>query len=368
MEHGEEAVFNAVSHSTWYSGNIEIGPAFWRPAFQRSLPMNIVKRSLQGIRRRGFTTIETLIALAIGLGIVFGLGSAAYGFSTYLSNEASYVATRTASDAFLEQLQNDATSAIAVYVPPPCAAVDASCGELRFYAVDAAGMAHFWGYRYDGAAEAIERCTYASWNGSCAQKGDAVTGVTSFAAKMAKVTDLNLPELGGYVPQDVAIEQIDPAQDVGGNVMAGNRVAMVDFATKWQAQDIHLLAGGKPFRLDVVMNTVTPPPTSSPTPPPPSPSPTPTAPPPTAPPTASPAPTATPKPICLIVSRYPVITVVCYSYLGDVTTQCDATTFICNPQPMTLCMSMGGDKVFLVSSVPGPPGYTENTYSCWTPT
>jgi len=217
-------------------------------------------------RRRGFTTIETLIALAIGLGVVLGIGGAAYGLSNYLGTQASYVATRTSTDAFVEQLQNDAVSAIAIYVPPTCGAVDASCSEIRFYAQDAAGSAHFWGYLYSSASDTIERCTYSSWNASCTQNGNAATGVTSFSASMKKVTDLNLPELSGYTPTDVAIEQINPSQDTGGNVMAGNRVAVVDVATKWQAQDIHLLAGGKPFRLDVVMNTVTPPPTVAPTP------------------------------------------------------------------------------------------------------
>jgi hypothetical protein len=165
-----------------------------------------------------------MLALAIAL----PLGAAGRGAAraTALGSE------RHALASLIERLDAEAHSAAAIFTPATDvlgqAACDANgiCRELDFFTRDAQGVARFWAYRYDPPSRSLTRYAYDERNASgpvnLRPSGIAVASVTSFGAQRFPISQVPIPALGTYVPQDVVVPFGYPG------VAGGNAIVAVD--------------------------------------------------------------------------------------------------------------------------------------------
>jgi len=182
--------------------------------------------------QRGFTLLETLLALAIALPLGFALLAIVGGGLRAATSAASAGASADAIAALVERLDAEAHSAAAIFTPqsdvlgaPNC---DASgvCRELDFFTRDAKSVPHFWAYRYDAATKILTRYVYddliASGPVNVRPYGSRLSNVTAFGAKRILVSQLLIPALGGYVANDVIVPFGYPG------VAGGNALVSVD--------------------------------------------------------------------------------------------------------------------------------------------
>lgn len=178
--------------------------------------------------QRGFTLLETLIALALALplglvllGIVGGGLRAATAAATAGAN-ADAVAT------LVERLDAEAHSAAAIFTPqndvlgiPNCDASGA-CHEVDFFTRDAHNAPHFWAYRYDASAKTLTRYAYddlgSNGPANLRPHGARIANLNAFGAQRIPISQVAIPALAGYVARDVVVPFGYPGV-AGGNVL-----------------------------------------------------------------------------------------------------------------------------------------------------
>jgi prepilin-type N-terminal cleavage/methylation domain-containing protein len=170
--------------------------------------------------QRGFTLLETLIALAIALPLGFALLAVLGGGLRAASAAATSGADADALASLGERLEAEAHSAAALFSAP---------NELDFFTRDASGTPHFWTYRYDAVAKTLTRYAYDDLGPAGPVNlrafGPRLTGVVAFGATRVPISQLAIPALAGYVPRDVSIPLGYPG------VSGGNALVVVDVAT-----------------------------------------------------------------------------------------------------------------------------------------
>jgi hypothetical protein len=294
---------------------------------------------------RGFTLVEMLVAT--GIWIVLG-GTLLYVTQGLLSDAKVVTAQQSAYTELthlLEVWESEATSSLAIFVPSTdVLGFDNSDGhELDFYSRDAARQGHFWAYRWDADALTLQRYAYSVPGRPATPSDPPVTGITAFSAVRLAASTIARPFLAGYVPRDVVVNFGYP------EVNGGNAIASVTVANARNRFEIELLPGTMVSGFGVIVGTFQPAATPAPS----------------SVPSTTPAPTSTPGQFCRITATRPVLTEVCYSWLGFVTTSCDATGTCIQPAT-TLCLdTYGGEYVTLYSSQTGSSGDISNTYNCW---
>ena len=260
---------------------------------------------------RGFTLIELLVATAIWVGLT---GTLLYATQTLLGGARQIASARAdyrAVQRLVEQWDSEASSALAIFVPPRDVLGNANADghEFDFYTRDAAHYGHFWAYRFDAAAQTIQRYTYAVPGEAATAADPPVAGIVALRASRKAASGLNQPFLGGYTPKDVVVNFGYPGVD------GGNALTDVVVTNRRGRFELELLPGTLVSGFSVVVGSFTPPPPApGPAPSGGAPGPTlgpPTAAPPTPPPASTPVPqgsvpsTAAPGPAAPTASPSP---------------------------------------------------------------
>jgi prepilin-type N-terminal cleavage/methylation domain-containing protein len=180
--------------------------------------------------QRGFTLLETLLALSIALPLGFAVLAIVGGGLRAATTAATAGSNADSLATLIERLDAEAHSAAAIFTPrtdvfgaPSCDASGA-CRELDFFTRDAKNAPHFWAYLYDPSAKTLTRYAYddLSANGPANLRpyGQRLTNVTGFSAKRIPVSQLTIPALAGYVATDVVVPFGYPGV-AGGNALLG---------------------------------------------------------------------------------------------------------------------------------------------------
>lgn len=203
-------------------------------------------------RECGFTLIEVLFAaagfviLTVGLVMLFG------GFVQGAAKQSAQHGASEAAWRVVAELERDAQTAIAIFIPATDVLGNANADghEVDFYTKDATRAAAFAAYRFDAAALTITRYTYAQPGATATAVGTPIAA-TGFAAATllasALATDPSVsPLLGGYTPQDIAL-QVGYAGVIGGNALVS-----VNVVTSAKNLTVRLLPGVLPASFTIV--------------------------------------------------------------------------------------------------------------------
>ncbi len=214
---------------------------------------------------RGTAWLEILIALSILLPLLLLLVALFRSGSSLVAGAARHGANRSQLAELTARWENEAGSAWAIFTPaadvlgaPNCTAGSAgTCNEVDFFTRDPGGAAHFWAWRFDPAAQTLQRYTYADAldpAATLAASGPPLRGVTAFEAHRAAASSLVVPALHGYVPKDVTFNLGFLAVD------GGNALTVIEVANAAGRTLREYLPSVTPSGFDIVVGTFTPPP------------------------------------------------------------------------------------------------------------
>lgn len=182
--------------------------------------------------QRGFTLVETLIALGLALPLGFALLAVLGTGLRGASAAASLGAQGHALATLVERLDAEAHGSAAIFVPPtdvlggPACDPSGSCREIDFFTRDAQGVARFWAYRFDPVTLTLTRYAYddltASGPVNLRPSGVVIPNVAAFGARRVPISQVAIPALAGYAVADVAIPFGYPG------VVGGNALVVVD--------------------------------------------------------------------------------------------------------------------------------------------
>jgi prepilin-type N-terminal cleavage/methylation domain-containing protein len=220
--------------------------------------------------QRGFTVLEILLALAIALPVAITLAGVVRLASGGAEATAGFAAQAAAMNDFVERLDAESHGAAALFVPAtdvlgnPSCDPDGECRELDFFTRDTQGNAHFWAYRFDPLAHAIQRYAYATLGASGPQgvqpSGDALP-MRKFEVRRVPISKVRVPGLASYPPKDVSVALGYPGV-TGGNALAIVNLSNDAFHLRRELVP-HLAASG--FTVIVGTYAPSPPPTPQPT-------------------------------------------------------------------------------------------------------
>jgi prepilin-type N-terminal cleavage/methylation domain-containing protein len=230
----------------------------------------------------GFTLIEVLVAVAVFAAVGGALLFASAGFGRSLRQSAAVQAASTATATTVDALERDGRSSIAIFTPNADVADHANADghEVDFYTRDASGSASFTAYCFKAAAAscssgqsvasvALYRYAWGALpqngGGGATLSGTVAENVQSFSAKTVAASALldpaQNPTSAAYFSSIGVLHANDVARQTGyPGVLAGNRVTIVTLASAAGPRAIHLLAGSRPTRRQIVVATYTPPP------------------------------------------------------------------------------------------------------------
>lgn len=182
----------------------------------------------------------------IGL-FLFAAVTGTMRWSTVLSERES---SESELGGFADRLESEEDSAWAIFTP------DAGGRELHFFMRDSRSRAHFWAYRYDAAAQTLQRLLYASPGDTMAADGPPLTGVVSFFAKTFPVTALQDPASPVYTPL-YSNASLTPATVPfiveNTSIAGGNQVTYVRIATTHSIRVLALTTQTAPSGFTVVL-------------------------------------------------------------------------------------------------------------------
>jgi len=202
--------------------------------------------------QRGFTLIEALFTAAGFVVLTVGLVML---FASFAQGAAKQAAQHVAGDAAwrtIASLERDAQTAIAIFIPANDVLGNANADghEVDFYTKDAARAPFFAAYRFDAGKLTITRYTYAQPGTPATPTGTPVAAAgfaaTALLASALAQDPAVAPLLGGYTPQDVAVQ-------VGyAGVTGGNALVSVNVVTTGNNLTVRLLPGVLPASFTIV--------------------------------------------------------------------------------------------------------------------
>ncbi len=182
--------------------------------------------------------------------------------SSLVAGSASYGASRSRLTELSQRWQNEAASSWAIFTPaqdvlglPNCSG--GACREVDFFQRDPSGAANFWAWRFDAAAQTLQRYTYGDAGEPAATlraSGPPLTGITTFEAHRLPASSLVNPALHDYVPKDVTFNLGFPGVD------GGNALTVFEIANAAAHVVREYLPATTPTGFDIVVGTFTPPP------------------------------------------------------------------------------------------------------------
>ncbi|MDE2573100.1 MAG: prepilin-type N-terminal cleavage/methylation domain-containing protein, partial [bacterium] len=205
-------------------------------------------------RSHGFTLLELLIAAGISVAVtaalVLLLHRAFAGAEAIARHGHGYALAEDLSDKW----DAEAASAFAIFIPASdvLGAGNGDGHEVDFFTRDGLGRPFFWAYRYDAALHTLQRYTYALPGSLATPSGDALTGVTSFAAASVAVDGFSEPVFQSHANTPVTVRLGYPG------VSGGNRVTELHLVTVDDDITTDLLPGIAPSGFTVVVGTFTP--------------------------------------------------------------------------------------------------------------
>lgn len=221
---------------------------------------------------RGFTLIEIIIAAIIAVAAL-GVGAVAVASTGHaFVQSAEYRHESDEIEALVNQLSISANTSAAIFTPASCGNASGyaygdnqPCGtSVRFYARDASGGTHYWGWEYDQSKGTLTQClNFSGPDGVCNSTGSVLNGILSFTATPRDAQHIAAAYGLSAAPEEY--EMLDAATDANQRVVAGNRVMVIDVANAAVVRETHLVQGGVPFSTVVLTGAVTAPAVSSPT-------------------------------------------------------------------------------------------------------
>jgi type II secretory pathway pseudopilin PulG len=201
-------------------------------------------------RQAGFTLIETVIAAAIAVAIVWGL--LVYADRLIFWAEAANLRLNAVADAdrLVERMSSEAASSWAVWVPPTDAlgTSNADGHEVDFFSEDGAHRVYTWAYNFNASTGTITR--YALDPGNAPAAGDTLGAIDAFSASALSVT-----ELGAYDPLFAAASATDVpfAFAAMPGAIGGNRLVAVAITASGVDRSVLLASADAPTAFTVVV-------------------------------------------------------------------------------------------------------------------
>jgi type II secretory pathway pseudopilin PulG len=178
--------------------------------------------------QRGFTVIEVLLALAIALPVALALASVVRLAVAGAQSAASYASEAAVMDDLVDRLDAESHGAAALFEPQTDVLGNASCDahrecrELDFFTRDAQNVPHFWAYRFDPKANALQRYEYDDLQPgglvNLRTSGDPIA-LRSFEVKNVPISRVHVASIPDYPIADVSVALGYPGV-TGGNALA----------------------------------------------------------------------------------------------------------------------------------------------------
>lgn len=215
-------------------------------------------------RHRGYTLVEILIALSIGILALFGITSAIISLTNATTNSRQHQREYTTANQLTAALTKSADSSTAMFIPlqDVLGNSNADGHALGFMAKGHADTPYFWQFVYDAAAQTVTEYDYTNFSVPAAvAHGTPFVGVTAFSASRITADQLTDPFLQGYQPVSYEL-------DTGfAGVKMGNTVYAVSLQVGPQQQrSAHLLPSTTVSGFNLVLVHAGPTPTDPPIP------------------------------------------------------------------------------------------------------
>jgi prepilin-type N-terminal cleavage/methylation domain-containing protein len=142
--------------------------------------------------QRGFTLLETLLALGVMSAIALFLLSAITNVLRWNAALAEREGSEASLSALTDRMQAEEDSAWAIFTPPRdvYGKSNSDGHELDFFMRDAQNRAHFWAYCYDQNGRSLQRLVYSAPGASAISDGAPARGISAFFARTYPVTAL----------------------------------------------------------------------------------------------------------------------------------------------------------------------------------
>lgn len=195
--------------------------------------------------QRGFTLVETLVAIAIFV-IVAAVVTAAL---QHALNWGRTVAARQAEhaqfEALVDRLHADEDTAWAIFTPglDVLGQSNADGHEVDMFTRDGDNRPYFWAYRYDATAQTITKYLYAKPGAAAlADSGSIVPGVASFSAATYTIDKLADASSPIYNPlySGKSLTPVAIHYGYGPEVAGGNQITTVTMSGTTIAESLQL--------------------------------------------------------------------------------------------------------------------------------
>ena len=174
-------------------------------------------------QRRGYTLIEILVALSVGLLALFVIMSAIITLANATTQSRQHQRDYTTANELMNALTRSADSATAMFIPPQDVLGNANADghALGFMAKGHADVPYFWQFVYDANAHTVTEYDYTNFTvPALTAHGQAFTGVNAFSASRITANELTDPFLQGYKPTSYELDTGFAGVKMGNTVYA----------------------------------------------------------------------------------------------------------------------------------------------------
>lgn len=158
-----------------------------------------------------------------------------------------------------DRLEADADSAWAIFTPPAdvLGNSNADLHEVDFFMRDAQSRPYFWAYRYDAAAQTLQRYVYAAPGAVPVADGTPVFSITHFLAQTFPITTLSDSSSPLFSPLYQGANLTAAAVHFGFAaqpwIAGGNQITMVEIENAYAVRSLQLATQTAPSGFTVVI-------------------------------------------------------------------------------------------------------------------
>lgn len=180
------------------------------------------------LRQRGAALLDLVVGAAAALMIFSLLVAALHALVLAAATRHAVMTARTQTDAFLERMRSDTSSAWSVFVPPSDLRGSANTDghEVDMVLQDATRRVFHVAYLFDANADSVTRYLLAP--GVPPEPGDAATGITRFTAVSYPATAVTDASSEVYDPLFAGVAVTPVAYTLPDGTVAGNAVVSVN--------------------------------------------------------------------------------------------------------------------------------------------